>query len=174
MNDTNPFGITKTEIVELAAQKLADQLADIESLSDLVGSKIEARIKILFETSLNSKVDAFLAVEMERILSQEICPVTIWGDKIGKPTTLKNVLNERAKEFWNLKVSEDGKPCDSYYGKPRHEWLFAKIVKDEFAAAVKQNIVNLVGSFKDAISANAQQITKEHIDSIIKVKTSRD
>lgn len=174
MNTENPFGITKTEIIELAAQKLADQLVDIESLQELAERQIESRIKVLFETSINGRVEEFLKTEMERILSQEICPVDIYGEKVGKATSIKAVLAERARVFWDTKVSEDGKPQDGYYGKPRHEWLFAKIVKEEYAAAVKQNIVNLVGSFKDALSESANKITKEHIDSLIKVKTQRD
>lgn len=170
MNE-NPFGITKEEIIELAAQKLADQMADQESLSESVESKIEGRIEKLFATSLNAKVDAFLDKEMSAILSKEICPVDIYGERTGEPTTIKAVLAKRAREFWDIKVNEDGKPSDYYSTKPRHQWLFEKIVKEQFAEAVKQNITNLVGEFKNAISDSAVKITKEHIDKLIQVKS---
>ena len=168
---TYPFGITPEEIIELAAQKLSDQLADSEALQNSVEGKVNARIEKLFATNLNAKVEAFLSAEMERILSAEICPVNIWGEKQGNPTTIKAVLATRAREFWDTKVNSDGKPGDFYSNKPRHEWLFEKIVKDQFAEAVKQNITNLVGSLKDSLSTSAAKIVREHIDKIIQVKT---
>lgn len=171
MNNENPFGITKSEIMDLAANKLADQMSDTEFLEGLVTSKIESRIDELFKSSINAKVDAFLSTEMERILSKEIVPVDIWGESTGEPTTIKAVLAKRAREFWDTKVNSEGKPGDYYSNKARHEWLFAKIVQDEFAAAVKQNITNLVGSFKESISASATKIVQEHINQIIQVRT---
>lgn len=167
----NPFGITKEEIIELAAQKLADQMADPESLSDSVDSKINERVQKLFETLINTKVDAFLSEQMSAIISKEICPVDIFGEKTGEPTTIKAVLAKRAREFWDIKVNEEGKPGDYYSNKPRHQWMFEKIVKEQFAEAVKQNITNLVGEFKNAISDSAVKITKEHIDKLIQLRS---
>lgn len=168
----NPFGITRDEIIELAAQKIADNFADSENIETLARTLIESRVKTLFETKVSATVDSFLQGEMEKILTSEICPVDIYGEKCGKPTTIKQILAERARVFWETKVDDNGgETRGSWGGKPRHEHLFAKIVNEEFTKAVKQNIVNLVGAFKDALSESANKITKEHIDSLIKVKT---
>ena len=49
--------------------------------------------------------------------------------------------------------------------------MYEKIAGEEFNKAIKQNLVNLVGAFKDALSESAVKITKEHINSLIKVST---
>lgn len=167
---TNPFGITREDIIELAATKLANEYGDMESLSESVNSKVRSRIEEVIKTTLTSKIDAMLTLELEKLLGQEICPVDIYGERTGTPTTIRATLAERARVFWDVKVNSEGRQ-ESYGGKPRHEWLFQKIVNEEFTKVVKQNIVNLVGAFKDALSASANAITKEHIDSLIKVKT---
>lgn len=168
-----PFGITKEEITELAATKIADSLLDADVIEVSVAKKIEARLENLFGTKIKTRVDSFLSEEMTRILSKEIHPVDIYGEKTGEPTSIQAVLAERAKVFWDTKVDEKGNPAGSWGAVPRHEHLFRKIVNEEFEKAVKQNIVNLVGAFKDALSASANKITQEHIDSLIKVNTNR-
>lgn len=168
-----PFGITREEILKLAVEKLIDQDCNEESLNESAKRMIEKQIKELFSTTLKSKIDGMLTVEMERLMGEEICPVDIYGQPTGKPTTMRAVLAERGRVFWNESVDSDGRPS-TYGGSPRHQHLFRKIVNDEFEKAVKQNIVNLVGSFKDALSANAAKITKDHIDSLIKVKSVGD
>jgi hypothetical protein len=121
------------------------------------------------KTHLISKVDEILMREMERIMSTEITPVNIFGDREGKPTTIRATLAERAKVFWEEKVNGEGRR-ESYGGSPRYEWLFNRVIKDEFEKVVKQNIVNMVGAFKDALKADAATVTAKHIDDLIKVK----
>lgn len=168
-----PFGITREEVLNLAAEKLANDYANEEDLGSTVREMIKTRVTEAFASNLNTRIDGMLCEEMEKLLGQEICPVDIYGERTGTPTTMRAVLAERARVFWDTKVNSDGKQ-ESYGGKPRHEWLFQKIVNEEFSKVVKQNIVNLVGSFKDALSASAIAITKEHIDSLIKVKSLGD
>lgn len=170
MNE-NPFNITREEILELAANKLADRHEDSEELEGLAVRIINKRIEERFAISLNATINTALNTELSRILSEEVVPVDIWGKPAGEPTTIRAALHSHAMKFWNEKVNEEGKICDNYYGKPRHEYLFSKIANDEFSKAVKQDIVNLVGAFKDAVINNATKITKEHIDSLIKVNT---
>lgn len=165
-----PFGITREDVLKLAAEKLANDYADEENLGAEVRKMIEQRVKEAFTSNLNARIDGMLLEEMEKLLGREICPVDIYGEPIGTPTTMRAVLAERSRVFWDVKVNNEGKQ-ESYGGKPRHEWLFQKIVNEEFTKVVKQNIVNLVGAFKDSLSASAAKITKEHIDSLIKVKS---
>lgn len=164
-----PFGITREEILELAAVKLADQFGDAKHLSELAEREIEQRVKSAFESGLQIRIDEFLGSEMEKLLSQEICPVDIWGDKTGSPTTIRAQLAARAKDFWDVKVDQDGK-SQCYGGNPRHEVLFKKIVKDEFDKAVKENCTEIVAAFKQALKVDAARITSEHIDKLIKTR----
>lgn len=167
------LGISKEEIIELAAQKLADEHGDYDYLHSTVEKKINERIEQVFASSINSKIEEFLNAEMERLLSTEICPVNIWGEKTGSPTTLKAALARHAQDFWSATVDNEGKVVErgAYYGKPRHEYLFSKIVGEEFRKVVEQNITNLVGAFKDSLKTDSAAFISDHIDSIIRVKT---
>lgn len=171
MSDTNPFNITREELLELAAQKLADQFTDEDNLSESVNKRINERIEKVFATGLNQRIDAFLMAEMDKLVRTEICPVDIWGDKAGKPTTIRDSLAIKAHNFWNELVDDKGNPTTSSWGsKKRHEWLFQKIVGEEFASVVKQNLVNLIVAFKDAVREDAKANIDKHLSELIRVK----
>lgn len=170
MSENNPFGITCEELLELAAQKLADQYATSEDLEKSIWDKINPRIEKLFSERINSGITTVITAEIEKLLGQELVPVNIFGDREGSPTTIRAMLAKRAKSFWDEKVDCDGR-ISTYGGEPRHKWLFSKVVNDEFEKVIKQNITNIVGAFKDALTVDAAKMTAAHIDSIIKVKT---
>lgn len=166
MNE-NPFGITKEEVLNLAAQKLADACADNEELESIAKEEIRLRVTEHLNSSLNRKMDEFLTAEMTALIQKEIIPVDVFGDKCGNPTTIRAALMERARIFWEVKVDREGK-MEHYGGTPRHEHLMRKILDEEFAKAVKDNATVIVAEFKKAITADCTRIVKEHIDKLIK------
>jgi hypothetical protein len=165
----NPMEITREELLNLAAQKLVDDAVLEDSLSEYAKSLIQKEIQKLFNDELKTKVDTFLTEEMSRVLGQEICPVDIYGEKAGQPTTLRAVLAERAKVFWNVNVDSQGRE-KAYGGSPRHQVMFREIINDEFKKAIAANIDLMAKTFKDALAADAVAITKAHIDKIIHLK----
>ena len=165
------LGITKEEIMDLAASKIAAQFIDTEHLYDKVDRLVNQQVSEAVKTGLGDKIETLLSRHMESLLAQEIQPVTIWGETTGKPTTIKGALEDHAKRFWNQKVDADGKATDYYGAKPRFEWLFNKVVAEDFRKAVEQNITNMVGAFKDALAKDAGSKIEEHINNIIRVKT---
>lgn len=167
----NPFGITRAEILEIAAQKMVNQLADHEELENLASNRIRERVDAIIKEKFNSKIDEFLKAEMDKIMSSTVTPINMWGEKTGEPTTIRDALAIKAKEFWTQGVDNNGNPSDGWGNTPRYQYLFRQISTDTFAEAVKQNITNLVGAFKVAMSDHATKITQEHIDKIIQVKT---
>lgn len=169
MNE-NPFNITREEVLELAAQKLADSVAAESDLHDTATTKIRERVETVVSTIAKSVIEQVLTKEMEALLSKEIMPVDLWGEPTGKkPTSIRDQLTERAKDFWNTSVDESGKES-SWGGRPRYEQLFKKIVNEEFCKAVKDNVEIIVGEFKQALKADAATITAKHIDELIKTK----
>ena len=164
-----PFNITREEVLELSAQKLADAYGDDSDISSNANKKIEDRIHKLFENGLKTKCDNFLTEEMTRIMGTEVCPVNIWGDREGQPTTIKGVLAARAKTFWTEKVDDNGKPTGSdWSGKPRYEHLFQKLVMDELRKAVAENADVIVSQFKETIRTDLWQSLNKKLDETIK------
>lgn len=171
MNEStqNPFGITREEILDLAAQKIISQECDNESVSEYTHKQINAKIKEIFESNLKGRVDAFLTEQMATIVGQEIHPVDIYGERAGKPTTIKATIAERAKNFWMQSVDDNGRES-SYGGKPRFQRMFEDIVKDQFKAAIAENCTTIVAAFKTALEQDASIQIKKHIDNLIRTK----
>jgi len=169
----NPFNITREEILDLAARKLLEQLdADSDSVDSIVRKEVSRRVSESVTANLNAKIDKVLGEEMEKILSSNVVPINIWGDSVGKPTTIRDQLSQKACIYWNELVDNDGR-LTSYGGKPRSQWLFQKITNEEFTKAIQQNITNVVGAFKDALQIDSAKMVTAHINSLINVKTSK-
>lgn len=163
----NPFGITREELLDLAAKKLADT-CDAD-LSEIAERQIRERVKELFESGVKQRIEEFLDGEMRKIVGEEIMPVNIWGEREGKPTTIRAELAKRAKEFWNVRV--DGEGRESHYGgTERSKLLMQQILKDTFAKAVKDNAEVIIAEFKAALKVDATKLVTDHIDKLITVK----
>lgn len=159
------------QLINIAAEKICDQFCETERVSERVSQIISQRMNEIFGEKLKTKIDEFLTEEMTKIVQTEIAPVNLWGEKVGEPTTIKNALAERARDFWNQKVNNEGKATsDNYYSKPRHEYLFGKIVNEEFAKAVSQDTVNIVGALKIALKDNMTKTLDDKLNELIKVK----
>lgn len=165
----NPFEITKDEVLELAAQKLANSVAEQSDISETANRLISERVKELFEKGLKARIDEFLDAEMRKVIGEEIVPVNIWGEREGKPTTIRAELAKRAKEFWGTKVDEQGRES-SWGGIERSTRLMQQILKDEFAAAIKSNAEVIVAEFKKALQTESTRIVTDNIDRLIKTK----
>jgi len=155
----------------MAASKIADEYAgdDYDNIGKRVETIIQQRVKEAFERGLSIRIDAFLQTEMERLISQEIAAVNIWGEKTGKPTTIRDCLAERARIFWEVKVNKDGRE-ESYGGTPRFEQVMKKILQEQFTEAIKANAEAILSEFKKAVREDAVQTVTKHIDNLIKVK----
>lgn len=175
----NPFGITREDVLNLAAQKLVDRFDDYEELNSLADKLIRESVAKRIADTVPARVEECLRGELERLLATEISPVDIWGAVVGKPTTVRDALTESAKAFWSTKVNHEGKPSDpdrysSDKGKTRAEWIIQKITAEEFSGAIKQNLVNIVAAFKDALREQAQKDIGEHLNKLLVVKSHGD
>lgn len=166
------FGITKEEVLNLAAEKVADMAITQEDGSVYAKAMeiVKGRIDKLFGEKINAAVEKALCEATEHILSETITPVDIWGERAGKSTTLRAALRDKACTFWTQKVNPDGVPCDSYGCKPRYEVVMGKFIKVEFDAVIKQNIVEVVGALKAAMRIDIGAKCNAVLDDIIRVK----
>ncbi len=160
--------ITPEDLIEKAAQKMADTVMDNCEIHDQAIAIITTRINDFVKKKITVKVDTILMQEMGKILVQKITPVDIWGDSTGEPTTIKDQLAESAKKFWQVKVGADGKATNGYGGKPRHEWMMKAVVKEEFDNAIKENIKAVITGFKQALRDDSQKWLNGKINNIFK------
>lgn len=165
------FNITREEVLNLAAQKLADSFGDTEFIEGIASRLIKERVEAIIKERTIPRIDRFLTEQLEGLVSKEFVPVDMWGAPTGKPTTIRDQITTRAKEYWETRVDSEGRPNSSYGSKPRHEYMFSKLVAAEFANAVSQNIVNVAGALKDALIDECNATVRKKIDELIRVKT---
>jgi hypothetical protein len=162
-----PFEITKEEVLELAANKLVSEVDQDHALLELAEARICDQVDKIVAKGLKERVDAVLTSEMEALLSKEIVPVDIWGEKAGTPTTIRAPLHQRARDFWNVSVDREGRE-NTYDGTPRHKLLMENILKDEFEKSVKANADVIVAEFKKALLLSSTKMITDHINRLIR------
>ena len=170
----NTLGISREELLKLVVEKLADISHESGDLYNDVSNEISKRLNTLFEQRINSLVDEVLSKEMDRLLNATITPTTIWGEPAGEPTTIRDALLEKSKQYWETKVDRNGNPVQKgSYGPStsRSEWLMSKLLQEEFDQVVKQNIVNVVGALKEVMREDIAKKTSTVLDELIRVKT---
>ena len=170
--------LDKSEIIEIAATKIADEYADMEALGDWVSRMLTERVEKVIGSTIETRVEEALNKALEETLDAEIQPVNIFGEKTGKPKTLRGTLIDRAQDFWSTKVNSSGKPFgDDTWGrreaKTRAEWMLGRIVSEEFASQVKANAVEIAAAFKARMREDAHKMIDRHIDGLIKTKANK-
>ena len=163
------LGLTKEQVLAAVAENIANSIEGFDAY-EAAQKLVKERVEKELAQKLTAAVDEMMRVEMDRLMRTEITPVDIWGDKTGKPTNLRAAITERARNYWEERVDSEGKTSTSnYIAKPRHEWVFSKIVSEAFTDAVKNNTLSVIGAFKDALRADAAKRFDEQLDQLIRV-----
>jgi hypothetical protein len=168
----NLFGITKEEVLNLAAQKAADMAVEDggENVYDAAMQIVRDRLDKVFGERINAAVDNALSAELEKVLSEKITPVNLWGEKAGNPITLRAAMRDKSAEFWSQTVNSKGEPSSGYGTVPRWEFVMRKFLNTEFDAVIKQNIVEVVGALKASMRADIAAKCNAMLDDLIIVK----
>ena len=168
----NMFGITKDEVLNLAAEKVADMA--VAQNDDNVYAKamaiVKERLDKMFAERITTAVECALKGELETILSETITPVNLWGEKAGKETTLRAAMRDRSANFWTETVDSNGNPSSGYSTKPRWEVVMKKFLATEFDTVIKQNIVEVVGALKASMRVDLANRCNAVMDELIRVK----
>lgn len=165
----NAFGITREEILNLAATKLIDEAFSDDDTSDIVRETVRSMVTQRVKDTLPSLIQSALNAELSAVLTSKITPVDIWGERAGEPTTIRDQLVKKALTFWDTKVDKDGKES-GWHGEPRHQHLVRQVMKEEFENAVKNNAAAVVAAFGQALQASGKALVEEHIKKLVNVK----
>ena len=154
-------------------QTVNEILGDEQDIYDRIRGEIDRQVTAALAKNLNSGIEKMLNEIMEKALDTEAQPVNIWGEREGKPTTIRAALHDRAQAFWQEIVDSKGEKA-SYGGRPRYEHVLSIITAREFDTAVKQNIINVAGAIKDAVRADFYKAVDTQLNAFFKVTTLDD
>lgn len=145
-----------------------------ESITSMVSKSLREKIDSKVTNLMNDKIDTMLTDAVKSTLDESITPVNTWGEKVGETTTLKAVIHERARDFWNTKVNKDGAPSQYSSSKPRWEHLLGEELRGAFSDAIKKDMVNIAGSLKDAVRSDFYGAIDKGLNDIFKIKSIGD
>lgn len=168
------FKLDQERLEKAIIDQAVDRIyGDEESIYQRIRNEVDHRIDVAITKGLSAQIETTLNAIMERALDTEIQPVNMWGEREGKPTTVRAALHDRAKAFWQEKVDREGK-ASNYGGVPRYEHVLGVITAKEFDAQIKQNIVNIAGAIKDAVRADFYKQVDVKLNEFFKVTSADD
>ena len=174
MSTENPLGITKEEVIKIVAGRIYDDICDGDSMADLVKTEVEKRVSQAMQNIAGKSIDAVIEESMKeqlkRLLDAEVNPVNIWGERTGKPTTIREQVAAKMSAFWSELVNDAGNPT-SYNGKPRYQVVIKAHIDEAMQKAVKDHAGIIVAELSAALKRDAVKSVSENIDRWIKVPT---
>ncbi len=167
------FKIDKKELLELAATKLAEMHYNEQQDYDWIKKYVNKEVYDLLNKRVNAAIDKSLSDLMPEILNTKVSPVNIWGEKSGEAKTIKDLLHEKAKNYWDETVDEKGKPCGGYSSSKitRSQFLMGEQLKEEFNNAITKNIQSVIAAMKDSLQEGMMRQAKYLIDASLKTKS---
>lgn len=160
-------GILREDILNGLIDKLAEPLEDEISseASRLVSKKLDELVDKKVETVVTDAITA----KINQLMASEIQPLNVWGEKRGKPRTINDILSDSLKEYWSVKVDNQGKPTDSWSSKQtRVEYTVKKIaadvLNDKTSKEFNQLILNAKAQLSDSLTKAVKKVADAHLD----------
>lgn len=168
MDILTQIGITKEELIDRIVDTALGITAGYEQtghesweelpLSEVVDKKIETAIGKLVDRlkdQIEKQIDKIMAQKIEEVFNAPFQRTNQWGDKIGEPTTIRDMVANEAINYWNQKVDDDGKTSKYNSKQTMAEYHAKQVVKKvydtELAAAVEVMIKDFRAKIPDTI-----------------------
>lgn len=177
MDILEQIGITKEELIERIADRALGIAADYkqtgeESWSDIplsavVDKKIKDSIDRLvqgLQGVITERVDQIMVQKMDEVFSTPFQRVDRWGQAVGNPTTIRDLVAEEATRYWSVKVDQYGKES-TYNGVDRAQWYASKVMEDFYKSELQAEVRKMAEAMKKAIPAT---ISKEISETVAK------
>jgi histone H3/H4 len=122
------------------------------SLGDMVVAKLVRNLTEKFEAQARQQLHAALAgaIEakatelVETAVQAPIRKTNTWGEPVGEPTTLRDMIDAKVKEFLNARI-------DSGYSRTSPQSFIQNLVGKQVAAEMEKE-------FKDSIQKGKEQL----------------
>jgi hypothetical protein len=161
-NILEQVGITKEELIERIINKALGITADYKQtgeetweeipFSSVVDKKITDTIKNMMNTikpMIEERVIKIMDQEMEKVFNSPFQRVDSWGKAIGEPVSIRDIIAEQSKKYWETTVDSTGKPSNSYNSSfPRSEYYARQVMTDYY----NKELVNEVKKMADDLS----------------------
>ena len=178
-NILEQIGITKEELIDRIVDKALGMSADYsqrgeDSWDEIPFSKVvDAQITkaigdLILKMSpvIERRVEEVLTAEADKVFLMPFQRRDRFGEAVGEPTTIKNIIADSAEKYWTTLVGSDGKTGPSYGDKKERAEFYAVKVMTEYYDK------ELVGVVREIAKELKSRIPKTIADEISKTVTS--
>ena len=165
------------QIIEMAAQRAADEVVDSERLFESVTNKINERLNKLWAERLEAAVSAQVDSAIKEGFDYEFRAVDTFGKPTGEPTTIRKRLDQMVQDYWGQTVDKSGKAtARTSYGTnmSRAEWVMMQICGEDFSKSLKQEVVNVTAGLKDGLRAELRNWVDNSLGDLFHVRSKDD
>lgn len=163
--DLKALGINEEELIERIADNATDRIVSLyrDRVEDGVHAEAQRRILEGVAAKLNDTINELAT----SALSAQFQPVDRWGEPQGKPTTIRDMFYEAARDWWSQDVGSDGKPISGYNSSKtsRAKYIAAEVLKpyiqSEFKSAIEQVAVDAKAALGAVLQAELGNIIKK-------------
>jgi len=174
-NILEQIGITSDELIERIVDKALGMTADYKQtgeetwseipFSKVVDAKITAAIGSLIEKMspiIETRIEDILEAEAQKIFLNPFQRVNKFGEAVGGPTTIKDIIADSAVTYWTTIVGADGKPNPSYGDRmERAEFYAKKVMTEHYEKELVSVVRDMAKNLKDKIPATiSDEISK--------------
>jgi hypothetical protein len=160
------LGITREEVIDKIVNKALGAVASYrqtgeETWEDIplhttVDKKIKQSIDGLMESmkvQINGRIDEILANEISRIFSGPFQQVNTYGEPVGELTTVREMIMNFAKNYWNDRVDSNGKPAGQYVQKAmtRAEFQAKAVIDETYKTLLSTSVTSMMEEIKKEI-----------------------
>ena len=147
---------------ETLKQAAIDQVAESVMRDTDFSADVTARVQKLVDervsATINERIDAALPPIIEAVFTKAYQPVSRYGEPKGPPLTLAEIIELRAVEWLQTKVSTYDGSREDYNGIPRAQF----VLKQALDVTIKKNVEPIVAQLKaEVLKAVNKSLTKE-------------
>lgn len=160
------LGITQEELQQRVVDAIVTSVCD--DVEEDGASRFFRELKLEVQKQVTARVsialDASLGAAINDVLTGVYQPVNEWGEPKGKPTCLREMVQEKAARFVSETVDKDFKPS-TYNAMPRID----RLVKDHVEKAVGHEIKSCLDKAVEEEKARLQlKVAQVIVDRILK------
>ena len=171
------LSVNEDQLIEIVAQKVADEVIDNERLISRAVTMLEDRVNQLFTEVVDQQIRDKAAEITRDAFDRSYRRVDGFGRPAGEETTIAKELGWMISEYWSQAVDKSGKPTEkNSYTKSmsRAEWTMLQICSGDFQGELKQHAVNVTASLKDGLRARLRQEVDQALSSLFRVVSHDD
>jgi len=152
--DFEALGISKEDIIDRIVDNAVTVL--VEEYRNDSARDVRDEVRRISLEGIREKVTAIINDEATKALEGRFQPLTSWGEENGKPTSIRQMFVDAAREWWAVKVDSKGNPDVHNYGSkaiPRAEYVAKKVMTDVVSETFKLDIQRIINALRDEFKA---------------------